>query len=66
MITKRNIITDVALWLSLVFVFFLTNWQISEVFRTRKVMMDKNEARIQRLEDHVDMLDMAILTGDKP
>jgi len=64
-ITKRNIITDVALWLSLVFVCLLTNWQISEVFRTRKVMMDKNEARIQRLEDHVDMLDMAILTGDK-
>ena len=63
---KRNIITDVALWLSIVFVCALANWQISEVFRTREIMVNKNDARLQRLEDRVDMLDFAILSGEKP
>ena len=64
--SRKNIIIDVALWLSLVVVFGVTNWKISEVFRTRAIMVNKNDARLQKLEDHVDMLDMAILTGDKP
>ena len=63
---KRNLITDVALWVSLVVVLGVTNWKISEVFRTREIMVNKNDARLQKLEDRVDMLDMAILTGDKP
>ena len=64
--SRKNIIIDVVLWLSLVFVFAHTNWKISEVFQTRSIMVNKIDTRLQKIEDHVDMLDMAILTGDKP
>ncbi len=53
-------------WVLFVVVLGFTQWKINEVFRTRAIMVNKNDARLQKLEDHVDMLDMAILTGECP
>lgn len=47
-------------WLILLIVVGFSNWQISEVFRTRKIMTEKNSARIAVLEKRIAHLEQML------